>query len=695
MIAAFTGGSSALASLPPAGRQRRGEAPPARAAARLGRADRRGEHGAQARLARSRAAGSRRGSPPRRLVNLTASDVAGDRLDAITDPTVEDSSTAADAIAILRERGLWERGPGERPRAPRRAAARDRRRLGLRAADRAAGHRPQRLRGDGARGRAAGADARVSSRPSSRARPPRSARMLGGSRARARATATASTRPRGAGRMRWRGDRLARARRRLRRRRAEPGGGGGGGARARGRRRRRRLLPRHRRLRRRHRCGRRDRRRRTRSRAPRAPASTSRRRSPSTGRGEALASSATGSITGPTQTNVNDLFVIAVGSRRAGDAHERADDRPRPGQPQLRRACARSTTSRSRSRAGEFFSMLGPSGCGKTTTLRLIAGFEEPDAGPRAARRRGRDPGLAAAAQRQHGLPGLRAVPAHDRGRERRVRAAAEAGRPRRGARRGSREMLDRRSSSRASASAAPAELSGGQRQRVALARALVNRPAALLLDEPLGALDLKLRREMQLELKRIQKTHRDDLRLRHPRPGGGADDVGPDRGHGRRRGRSSSPTRGRSTSSPGPRSSPTSSAPRTRSSSSVDRRDGELAVMEPRRGHARRRPRPARSATRCGSRVRPEKIRIGAGDRTAPARGSGAGCVERVYLGSLSQTMVELATGERLVVHELNDDEATRRSSPATRSTLSWAGAPQPRRRAGSRTMRPANEES
>ena len=149
--------------------------------------------------------------------------------------------------------------------------------------------------------------------------------------------------------------------------------------------------------------------------------------------------------------------------------------------------------------------MLGPSGCGKTTTLRMIAGFEEPDAGRVLLDGEDVTSRLAQAAHRQHGLPGLRALPAHDRRRERRLRPAAEEGRQGGDRRRGSTrcstivrlEGLDDRR---------PAQLSGGQRQRVALARALVNRPAALLLDEPLGALDLKLRKEMQLELKAIQQ---------------------------------------------------------------------------------------------------------------------------------------------------------------------------------------------
>jgi putative spermidine/putrescine transport system ATP-binding protein len=154
--------------------------------------------------------------------------------------------------------------------------------------------------------------------------------------------------------------------------------------------------------------------------------------------------------------------------------------------------------------AGEFFTLLGPSGSGKTTLLRLIAGFERPDAGlielgggdvtrvPPYARNVNtvfQDyalfPHMTVAQNIEYGLR-VRRVPKAER--RAKVDAALEMVRlP---------GLGDRK----------PAQLSGGQRQRVALARAIVNEPQVLLLDEPLGALDLKLRQEMQLELLRVQR---------------------------------------------------------------------------------------------------------------------------------------------------------------------------------------------
>ncbi|MDE8346626.1 MAG: ABC transporter ATP-binding protein [Acidocella sp.] len=153
--------------------------------------------------------------------------------------------------------------------------------------------------------------------------------------------------------------------------------------------------------------------------------------------------------------------------------------------------------------SGEFFSLLGPSGCGKSTTLAMIGGFDEPNSG--AIYLGGTDvshlppyrrdvntvfqsyalfPHLSVSENVAFGLRRKGVAKAEINNRVRDMLALVDLER-----------FVDRK----------PAQLSGGQQQRVALARALVNRPKLLLLDEPLGALDLKLRKQMQLELKRIQ----------------------------------------------------------------------------------------------------------------------------------------------------------------------------------------------
>jgi len=152
---------------------------------------------------------------------------------------------------------------------------------------------------------------------------------------------------------------------------------------------------------------------------------------------------------------------------------------------------------------GEFFSLLGPSGCGKTTTLRMIAGFEVPDEGRIVLQ--GQDVTSVSANHRkvnmvfqQYALfPHMSIYDNVAFGlKVKRVPRSEHSERVHEMLRVVELEGLERRRTR---------QLSGGQQQRVALARALVNRPAALLLDEPLGALDVKLRKQMQFELKRIQ----------------------------------------------------------------------------------------------------------------------------------------------------------------------------------------------
>lgn len=154
-------------------------------------------------------------------------------------------------------------------------------------------------------------------------------------------------------------------------------------------------------------------------------------------------------------------------------------------------------------RDGEFFSMLGPSGCGKTTTLRMIAGFESPDSGR--VLLRGEDVTAVPANHRKVNMVFQQyALFPHMNVFDNVAFGLRINKFPRDEIRRRVLEMLEV-VSLEGMEKRRPQQLSGGEQQRVALARALVNGPAAILLDEPLGALDVKLRKQMQLELKRIQ----------------------------------------------------------------------------------------------------------------------------------------------------------------------------------------------
>jgi spermidine/putrescine transport system ATP-binding protein len=324
---------------------------------------------------------------------------------------------------------------------------------------------------------------------------------------------------------------------------------------------------------------------------------------------------------------------------------------------------------------GEFFTLLGPSGCGKTTTLRMIAGFEQPTTG--SIKIDGADVAGLPAHKRPTNtvfqsyalFPHLNVGENVAFGLERKkvgkdeVKKRVEAELERVGLAR----EINRR----------PNQLSGGMQQRVALARALVNLPKVLLLDEPLGALDLKLRKGLQLELKGIQRdvgitfvyvTHDQEEaltmsdRIAVMNRGRIEQCAGPEDVYERPTTTFVAGFIGVSNLMPG---EVTSANGATRV-----RLDAGVEIEAPTNGLS--------TGERCHAVVRPEKLQLDPKD--APARDGWPhveGLVESsVYLGTSTQIVVQLTGGTRMTVLVPNADEAERARLPGGGADvkLSWA---------------------
>ena len=325
---------------------------------------------------------------------------------------------------------------------------------------------------------------------------------------------------------------------------------------------------------------------------------------------------------------------------------------------------------------GEFFTMLGPSGCGKTTTLRMIAGFEEPSDGT--VLLDGEDvTGLPPFKRATNTVFQTYALFPH-LSVERNVAFGLQR-------KRVSKEEIRRRVSEElervglaAHANRKPRQLSGGQQQRVALARALVNRPAVLLLDEPLGALDLKLRKQLQVELKRIQQdvgitfvyvTHDQEEALtmsdriavmNH----GVIEQLGePEEIYERPRTTFVAGFIGVSNLMPGEVVSTGTGTAELRLDAGVTVRTGAAGVSVGERAHAV---------------VRPEKLQLRRVNGAAPdGRASVDGQVESsLYMGTATQVIVRLTDDTRMTVLVPNTDEEARRHLPAAGdpARLTWS---------------------
>jgi spermidine/putrescine transport system ATP-binding protein len=326
---------------------------------------------------------------------------------------------------------------------------------------------------------------------------------------------------------------------------------------------------------------------------------------------------------------------------------------------------------------GEFFTMLGPSGCGKTTTLRMIAGFEEPSEGRvllegddvtgRPAFKRPTNTVFQSYAL----FPHLSVEKNVAFGLQRKKVDRAEV-------RRRVAEELERVGLA-AEARRRPAQLSGGQQQRVALARALVNRPAVLLLDEPLGALDLKLRKQLQVELKRIQRdvgitfvyvTHDQEEALTMSdriavMDRGVVEQVAdPETVYERPATTFVAGFIGVSNLMPGEVVSANGYATELRLDAGPTVRTAESGG--------------ARAGERAHAVVRPEKLVLGpTGEAGGDGRASVEGQVESsLYLGTATQMVVRLADGTQMTVLVPNADAAARRGLPAPGdpARLAWS---------------------
>jgi spermidine/putrescine transport system ATP-binding protein len=320
---------------------------------------------------------------------------------------------------------------------------------------------------------------------------------------------------------------------------------------------------------------------------------------------------------------------------------------------------------------GEFFTLLGPSGCGKTTTLRMVAGFEEPTAGRILLD--GTDvSGLPAFKRATNTVFQSYALFPHLSVEENVAFGLRRKGVAKNEVRRRVGEELERVGLA-GEAKRKPRQLSGGQQQRVALARALVNFPTVLLLDEPLGALDLKLRKGLQVELKRIQRdvgitfvyvTHDQEEALtmsdriavmNH----GVVEQVdAPEAVYDRPRTTFVAGFIGVSNLMPG-----------VAGPSNELRLDNGVTVRTSSNGFS--------TGERCYAVVRPEKLRVTLIEEPAPAdRPSVEGLVESsLYLGTATQMVVRLSDGVGMSVLVPNADEDERQRLPGAgaRVRLSW----------------------